>query len=91
MKLPFVTLNHYTPSGFQTQDVVLKEDAEKLEAENKRLKDIISLAYSGIREIKSQYIFCDCSDDPQDDMCMHCILQNIMLDIEQGKTETLEE
>ena len=37
-KLPFVTLNHYTPAGFQTQDVVLKEDAEKLEAENKRLR-----------------------------------------------------
>ena len=37
MTLPFVTLNHYTPSGFQTQDVVLKEDAEKLEAENKAL------------------------------------------------------
>jgi primosomal replication protein N len=37
-KLPFVTLNHYTPSGFQTQDVVLKEYAEKMEAENKRLR-----------------------------------------------------
>ena len=56
MTLPFVTLNHYTPSGFQTQDVVLKEDAEKLGAENKRLKDIIARAYFGIREIKSQYI-----------------------------------
>jgi hypothetical protein len=37
-KLHFVTLNHYTPAGFETQDVVLKDDAEKLEQENKRLR-----------------------------------------------------
>lgn len=62
-----------------------KEELEAKDAEIKKLQDIIALAYSGIKELKSQYIFCDCSDDPQEDMCMNCILQNIMQDIEHGK------
>ena len=45
-KLPFVTLNHYTLAGFQTQDVVLKEDAEKLEAENKRLRAAFEICHT---------------------------------------------
>jgi hypothetical protein len=54
-KLPFVTLNHYTPAGFQTQDVVLKEDAEKLEAENKRLR-------AALGEIADYDYQCQCVD-----------------------------
>jgi len=36
--IPFVTLTHYTPTGFQGQDVVLKEIVDELEQENAGLR-----------------------------------------------------
>jgi predicted amidophosphoribosyltransferase len=30
MKLPYITMNYCTPTGFQPQDVLLREDAEAL-------------------------------------------------------------
>jgi hypothetical protein len=58
---------------------------ELLKQKVARLEGSLALAYFGIRELKSQFEFCDCSDDPQDDICLHCILGNIMHDIEKQK------
>jgi hypothetical protein len=58
---------------------------EHLKQKVARLEKALSHAYFGIRELKSQFEFCDCSDDPQDDICLHCILGNIMRDIEKQK------
>jgi hypothetical protein len=59
--------------------------ADAHEARIAELEGALALAYFGIRELKSQFEFCDCSDDPQDDICLHCILGNIMHDIEKQK------
>jgi hypothetical protein len=69
MKLPFVTLNHYTPSGFQTQDVVLKEVAEKLEAENKRLRESLKVISD---------FDCACFED---DSCAACLARLALKEI----------
>ena len=65
-----------------TADVVLASEAVARIAE---LEGALALAYFGIRELRSQFEFCDCSEDPQDDICMNCILGSIMRDIETQK------
>ena len=77
-----ITVNHTSIAGTEALNVVMADEAI---AEVERLKAVLSNAYFGIRELKSQFEFCDCSDDPQDDICMHCILSNIMHDIETQK------
>jgi hypothetical protein len=57
----------------------------ELEKYSKALEDTLAKAYWGIRELRSQFEFCDCSDDPQDDICINCILGSILRDIEAHK------
>lgn len=58
----------------------------KKDARIKELEGALALAYFGVRELQSQFEFCDCGDDPQDDICIRCITGKIMMDISVCKT-----
>jgi hypothetical protein len=66
---------------------VERATANMVAAQNRaaELEKALALAYFGIRELRSQFEFCDCSEDPQDDVCINCILGLIMKDIESHK------
>lgn len=76
--------NTYAPSD--DGNWVKASDAEAALAEKdariKELEGRLELAYVGIKEMERCHEYCDCSDDPQDDICIGCNLRAILKDME---------
>lgn len=51
------------------------------DAEIKRLREKLELAYCGVNELMARHEYCECSDDPTDDICIGCNLKAILEDM----------